>query len=114
MDDGSHDENLGNLLKRLEEKCLTLSRKKSQLRLPEKKFFGLIFSKEGVLVSDDKLESLGNTKPPKNASEAAGLQGLAVFCSKQIPNLATIVKPIRNLTKKGNELIIDNCSIQVG
>ena len=52
-------------------------------------------------VSDDKVESLRNAKPPRNASEAAGLLGLAAFCSKQIPNLATIVKPIRNLTKKG-------------
>ena len=43
LDDGSNDENLRNLLKRLEEKGLTVSKKKSQLRLPEIKFFGLIF-----------------------------------------------------------------------
>ena len=89
------------LLKRLEEKGLTVSKRKSQLKLPEVKFFGLILSKDGVRVSDDKVKALREALPPKNASEAAGILGHAAFCSRHIPNLASIVKPIRNLTKKG-------------
>ena len=100
-DDGSHDENLKILLERLEEKGLTASTKKAQIRQREVKFFGLIFSKEGIKVSHDKVDAIRQAKAPKNASEAAGLLGLAAFCEKQIPNLATIVKPIRNLTRKG-------------
>ena len=93
LDDGSHDENLRYLLKRLE--GLTVSKKKSQLRLPEIKFLGLIFSKEVVRVSDDKMESLRNANSPKNASEAAGFLNLAAFCSSHDR------KTHQNLTKKG-------------
>ena len=52
-------------------------------------------------MSHDKVKALRDAKPPKNASDAAGLLGLAVFCERRIPNLATIVKPIRQLTRKG-------------
>ncbi|RMZ97581.1 Retrovirus-related Pol poly from transposon [Brachionus plicatilis] len=62
-DDGSHDENLKNLLERLEEKGLTLSTKKAQIRQPEVKFFGLIFSKRGIKVSHDFQQSFNNCAP---------------------------------------------------
>ena len=46
--DGSHDENLRNLMERLNELGLTAPKKKAQIRQREVKFFGLIFSKDGV------------------------------------------------------------------
>ena len=55
---GSHDINLHKLLKRLEEKGLTVSKRKSQLKFPEVKLFVLIFLKDGVRVSDDKVKAL--------------------------------------------------------
>ena len=52
-------------------------------------------------VSHDKVIAQKDEKHPKNASEAGVLLGIAAFCERQIPNLATMVKPIRQLTRKG-------------
>ena len=38
--------------------------------------------------------------PPTNASEVKSLLGLVGFCSKFIPNYATIAEPLRKLTRK--------------
>ena len=40
-----------------------------------------------------------DSKPPKTVSELRILLGLCNYCSAFVPNLATIAKPLRELTK---------------
>ena len=61
-------------------------------------FFGLKVSKDGVAVGDDKVKA-SEAGEPKNVGELRSLLGLAVYCSHNIPNLATIAAPLWDLIK---------------
>jgi hypothetical protein len=96
-----HDERLQKVLFKLNEKGLTVNDKKCELSKQELDFFGLHFSREGVSIQKSKLEALKETKAPKSVSELRSVLGLANYCSRFIPDLATISKPLRKLTNKG-------------
>jgi hypothetical protein len=100
-DQAEHDKNLKLVLERLEKSGLTLNEKKCELSKKELDFFGLHFSKDGISIQDSKLRALKDAKPPKTVSELRSILGLANYCSCFIPNLASLAKPLRALTKKG-------------
>lgn len=95
-----HDENLLKVFERLSSAGLTINKDKREFSKTELKFFGLHFSNKGVAMDKDKREALLNAKSPKSAGEVRSLLGLANYCSRFIPNFATVVEPLRELTKK--------------
>ncbi|PIK38325.1 hypothetical protein BSL78_24838 [Apostichopus japonicus] len=58
-------------------------------------------SSDGICPSDEKVEAIKDARQPTSASEVRSFLGLVQYCSRFIPNLATISEPLRRLTKKG-------------
>ena len=96
-----HDQALGNCLKRLKEKGLTLNKSKCCLLNTELEFFGQIFSEEGTRPDPCRTQDVIDASVPKNVSELRSFLGMVTFSSKYIANFASIATPLRELTKTG-------------
>jgi hypothetical protein len=66
------------------------------------KFFGYVFSKSGLSPDPDKIKDIVSMPKPTSASEVRSLLGMANFCSRFIPEYATITEPLRKLTHKNS------------
>ena len=58
---------------------------------------------EGIAPEEIKVEAVLNAKEPENASEVRSFLGLVNLSERFIPDLATVVEPLRRLTKKNVE-----------
>ena len=96
-----HDVQLDQVLKRINDGGLTVNEKKCEFGVKEIDFFGLHFSSEGISTQESKVNALMNAKSPNNPSELRSLLGLANYSMRFIENLASIVQPLRHLTKSG-------------
>ena len=93
-----HDDNVRELLRRLSGAGMTLNGQKCEFSQRELDFYGLHFADTGMSIQKQKLDALLSAAPPKNASEVRSL-GLANYCTRFIPNLATTCAPLSELTK---------------
>ena len=59
-----HDENLRKVFSRLEKHNITLNCEKCHLGLPQVKWFGMIYSKQGMSKDPEKIEQVSKWKPP--------------------------------------------------
>ncbi len=98
-----HDRSLYMLLKRLEEKKLTVKQDKCKIGMNEIQFMGLIINKHGIGPTEEKAKAIKGAKEPSTISELKSFLGLASFCSRFIPDFATIAEPLRKLTRQGTE-----------
>jgi hypothetical protein len=97
--DEEHRENLIACLERIRQKNLTLKKEKCEFFTDKIEFFGHIFSVNGLSPDPKKVAALLEAPDPKSAEEVRSLLGMATYCSRFIPNLATISQPLRELTK---------------
>ena len=104
-DQATHDQNLGSLLERITERGLTLNRKKCEFSKSSLEFFGYRFSEKGMEVDPKKVDSISKIAPPENPGELLSLLGMTNYCSKFIPDYATLTEPLRRLTRKNAEWI---------
>ena len=84
----------------MENSGLTFNKNKCVFSTDKLEFFGLSFSKDGISIHSDKIDALQNAKQPKNQGELRSFLGLASYCSRFIKDFATVVQPLRQLTKK--------------
>ena len=80
---------------------LTLNRKKCIFSATSTKFFGFIFSADGVLPDPEKVTALRKAEPPKSKEEVRSFLGMAGFNAQFLPGYATMSAPLRDFTKKG-------------
>ncbi|XP_060556789.1 uncharacterized protein K02A2.6-like [Ruditapes philippinarum] len=99
-DQAEHDRRLEAVLKRLEQKNLTLNKSKCEFNKQKLEFFGYIFSKDGMSADPKKIETINKTQPPKTVSEVRSFLAMTNYVSRFIPNYSTIAEPIRRLIKK--------------
>ncbi|MEW8545684.1 MAG: RNase H-like domain-containing protein, partial [Candidatus Thiodiazotropha sp.] len=95
-----HDKILKMLLARLREKNLTVNKNKCEFNKSELKFMGHTLSSKGLKIDESKVQAVRDTPPPTNPTEVKSFLGLVNFCSKFIPNFATLAEPLRKLTRK--------------
>ena len=100
-DQQEQDHNLNNVLTRLQERGLTLNAEKYKFSVPEITFFGYTISGSGIRPADETATAIRNAPKPSTVSEVRSFLGLVNYCSRFIPNFATISAPIRQLTHKG-------------
>ena len=62
-------------------------------------FYGLRFSDKGIALTEHKIKALKEAKTPKTASELRSFLGLATYCSRSTPNLASISDKLWKLTR---------------
>ena len=94
-----HDEALRHILKLWREHGLTLSLKKSRLNLRAVKFFGKVFSSEGILPDPDKVAALKAAGPPQSAAEVRSFLFFAGANADFMEGFAQATAPLRELLK---------------
>ncbi|KAK8776717.1 hypothetical protein V5799_029938 [Amblyomma americanum] len=94
-----HDASLEAVLHRLQEPGLTLNEKKCHFHR-ELKFFGLIFSGDGVRPDPKKVTDFLQTKTPEAPQELKSLLGMVNYSRRFLRNLADLTQPLRELTNK--------------
>ena len=99
-DDKEHDANLHLTLQRLQDCGFTINAEKSIFKKTSLDFFGLNFSKDGVKLTQSKIDALLNAADPRDSKELKSLNGLISYCSKFIQDEATLLTPFHNLLKR--------------
>ena len=99
-DQQDHDKNLQAVFERLKRKNLTLNKSKCLFSQKEVKFFGYIFSENGISADPEMVESIKNAKKPTTPSEVKSFLGMTGFVSRFIPQYSTLTEPLRKLTRE--------------
>lgn len=109
-----HEAALEKTLRRLHESGLTVNKEKCRFRQQEIKFFGFVFSADGLKPDPEKVRALQESHPPKNASEVRSLLGMAQYSSRFIrktspPSLNrydnSFVKKLRGIGERTKKLL---------
>ena len=100
-----HDNALRAVLQRMRENNLTANPDKCLFNQSSIDFFGHRFSADGISADDNKVSSLINASPLRNATEARSFLGLAQYLSRFIKDFASISTPIRQLTHQNAEWV---------
>ena len=95
-----HDTTLRKVFEVTKQRNLRFTFDKCQFDQHELEFFGYIFSDRGISPSPVKVQAVKACAVPTNASEVRSFLGMIQYCSRFIPNLATISAPLRLLTRK--------------
>ena len=74
------DENLRNVLARLQEHNITLNLDKCHLSLPQVKWFGMICSKDGMSKDLEKMDQVAKWGPPKDKNGVKSFLQTIQFC----------------------------------
>ncbi|PFX17159.1 Uncharacterized protein K02A2.6 [Stylophora pistillata] len=89
-DDQQHDERIEKLLERLQQRGLTLNRKKCKFKMPQQELMGYLFSTHGIGPRQSKVQAVVNAREPgsvaKNIAEA--LSCLTQEVSNESKNVA--------------------------
>ena len=85
-DQAKHDANLELVIKRLEERGLTLIAAKCQFSMDKLTFVGMVLSANGISCAADKVEAVTSATEPHNMSETRSFLGLANYCGRFIPD----------------------------
>ena len=79
---------------------LTLKQSKREFGKRSIKFFGLIFSDQGIGPDPDKVEALQYISPPTNQAQLRSFLWMANYSAQFIHNYTTLATPLCNLVKK--------------
>ena len=88
-DQEDHDRNLENVVKRLEQRNLTLNPEKCSFGMNKVVFMGLLLSKHGIGPTHERVRAVLEATPPTTASEVRSFLGMVGF------SFATIAEPLR-------------------
>ena len=80
---------------------MTVNGEKCKFRLSKLRFFGHELTSDGVNPSEEKVAAIRDAWPPKNESEVQSFMGLVQYSAKFMPDVASVAKPIQELTRKG-------------
>ena len=98
--DSNHEQNLLELQKRCTERNIRLNNEKSILKQTPVKFIGHLITNEGVQAEKSKVESILSMPAPTDIHGVKRFCGMFHYLSKFLPNLASDLQPIRELTKR--------------
>ena len=99
----SHDTALRTVFEMFRHNKLTINRKKCIFNATTTKFFGFIFSADGISPDPEKTKALREAAPPTSSEEVRSFLGMTGLNAQFIENYATITEPLRRLTQKGVE-----------
>ncbi|GFW92205.1 retrovirus-related Pol polyprotein from transposon 297 [Trichonephila clavipes] len=85
-----HIDHLNQVFTLLRDAGLTLNKDKCHFARDKLKYLGLIISKDGIKIDDNKVKAITEMKPPQNNMEVSNFLGMAGWYQKFIPNYADI------------------------
>ena len=95
-----HNSNLEAFFQRCKEKGVRLNRNKLELRKEAITFRGHRITKNGLEVDPEKIKAVQQMATPTNLSELRIFIGMVNYMAKFLPDLAAMMKPLTNLTKR--------------
>ena len=98
--DQTHLHNLAEVLQRLKQHGIKLSKTKCSFMKPSVDYLGHRVDAEGLHTTADKEEALLKAPVPTNVQELHSFLGLLNYCGKFLPNLATILHPLHSLLQQ--------------
>ena len=98
--EAEHDKILKQVLNRLEKYGLTVNPDKCQFKVKELKFFGMIFSEDGIKPDPEKVSAIRNARAPTSSEEIRSFLGIANYVSMHIQDFATKSACLWELTHK--------------
>jgi len=87
-------------MRKLEESGLTLNYDKCDIGVSSMVYMGDVPSGEGLKVSSERVNAIVEAPSPQNQSDVRSFLVSVQFCAKFIPNFATILSPLWDLTSK--------------
>jgi hypothetical protein len=95
-----HDVALAQVLESLANKGFTINLPKCAFNQSTVKYYGMIFSAEGMKPDPVKVDGIAKLETPSSVSEVQSLLGMTNFCARLIPNYSTLTAPLRKLLRK--------------
>lgn len=95
-----HDKILKCVLERAKENNVRFNKRKFQYKLKEVKYFGHIFSKDGMKIDPDRVKAILNIKSPNNKKELQIFLGMINYLRNFVCKLAEWTAPLTMLLKK--------------
>lgn len=95
-----HDAALLKLIKRCEEKGITLNLQKCIFSQQSLKFFGFVFSEKGMHPDPQKLDEIKQIPEPEDVKALQSFLGLMNYFKRFIPKYSTLTHPLRKLLHK--------------
>ena len=90
-----HDRRLEKAMERIQDKGLMLKKEKCKFRMSELELMGHLLSACGIEPTQAKLEAVIEARQPHSAAEVRSFLGLVNFCTRLIPELATVSKSLK-------------------
>ena len=104
-DVAEHDKRLKMVLHTLNERGLTLKKKKCVFRMNEIEFIGHLLSVKGIGPIESRVKALQEARKPTDSSEVRSFLGLVNFSVRFISGLAAKAEPLRGLTQKNTSFV---------
>jgi len=95
-----HDTLVKTVLERLQQNGLAVSPEKCVWKAEEVEFLGYIIGRNGVSMSQDKVEAILSWNSPTSVKETQSFLGFANFYRRFIQDYSRIARPMTELTKK--------------
>lgn len=100
-----HLEILTEVMRRLRNAGLALSRDKCHFCQPELKYLGYVVNSQGLLADPEKVTAILNIPTPKNSKEIRRIVGMASWYRRFIPNFSSIISPLTALLRKNCKFV---------
>ena len=95
-----HCHTLAEVLSRLSKAGLRLKRDKYTFMATSVLCLGYLIDAEGIHPTQAKVKAIREARAPKNVSELKAYLSMLTYCSKFLPNLATVLAPLYSLLQK--------------
>ena len=102
-DDTTHLKTLREVFRRLKEHNIKLRGDKCTFMQKEVVYLGHRVDAEGIHPTSEKVEAIRDAPPPTCVKELKAYLGLLNYYGSFLPNLSTLLHPLHNLLKKGEE-----------
>ena len=99
-DDAEHNDNLSEVLDRLDKGGLRLNAGKCHFKQKSVSYLGFRIDADGLHPLEDKVQALVAAPAPQNVTELKSFLGLVQYYQKFLPNLANTLAPLHGLLKK--------------
>lgn len=94
-----HDERLEEVIQRIHDSGLTLSRGKCEFRKKEIEYFGHVINAEGVRPSPERVKAKRELPSPTNVTELRRVIGMIHYLGRFVPDSSSIMQPLVALSK---------------
>ncbi|KAK2715086.1 hypothetical protein QYM36_009913 [Artemia franciscana] len=98
--DAEHDAKLRAVLGAARDKGVRFNKEKCVFDTTSITYFGHRLTTSGIAPDPEKTQALENMPAPRNQEELQTLLGMCNYLSRYIPNLATLNKPLRDLSRQ--------------